>query len=75
MNARQRCLDEARYYIANDVTIRQTAVEFNVSKSTVFTDLKYKLNKYNKELYANAESRRLHNKNERHLRRWRCNKS
>ena len=38
-----RTLDEANYLVDNKATVRQAAVKFGVSKSTVHTDMKEKL--------------------------------
>ena len=43
-----RTIDYALYIIDNNATIRQTAKNFNVAKSTVHYDLKNRLKLYDK---------------------------
>ena len=45
---RKRIIDEAIYYVKNNSTIRKTAENFNVSKSTVHVDMSKKLKKLDK---------------------------
>lgn len=64
----ERCEKLAVYLIENKATVRQTAKEFGISKSTVHKDITDKLSKVNKELYKQVEKILKKNKQERHLR-------
>lgn len=50
---RVRCIREAEYIINNYSTLRETALEFNVSKSTVSADMK-RLKDINESLYKSV---------------------
>lgn len=50
---RVRCIREAEYIINNYSTLRETSLEFNVSKSTVSSDMK-RLKDINKNLYKSV---------------------
>lgn len=50
---RVRCIREAEYIINNYATLRDTSLEFNVSKSTVFSDMK-RLKNINETLYKSV---------------------
>lgn len=50
---KSRVLKEANHVLATNDTIRKTAEKFNISKSTVHTDLTEHLEKIDKELYQN----------------------
>lgn len=64
----QRTIDAAKYTIKNNSTIRQTAKQFGVSKSTIHKDLKQRLPKINYSLYEGVEEVIRINTEERHLR-------
>lgn len=63
-----RTIDYALYIIDNNATIRQTAKNFNVAKSTVHYDLKNRLKLYDKELYLQVKQILQNNFNEKHIR-------
>lgn len=58
MNANivSRVLKEAEYMIKTDKTIRQLAIEFNVSKSTVHKDLHERLAYINYNIFEQIDS-------------------
>ena len=68
MNNSERCVILAKYLVANRATVRQTAKEFGISKSTVHKDITEKLLKVNFDLYKQVEAILEINKRERHLR-------
>lgn len=47
----KRTIEEAEYMLENDATVRSTAKEFSMGKSTVYYDLAYRLKKINNTLY------------------------
>lgn len=51
-----RTIKEAEYIILTKHTIRQTAKKFNISKSTVHNDLKFRLPKIDKNLHLKVQS-------------------
>lgn len=63
-----RVLSEAKYIINNCSTIRDTAKQFGISKSTVHLDLTKKLKEINMTLYKDVMFIIECNKEERHLR-------
>jgi putative DeoR family transcriptional regulator (stage III sporulation protein D) len=64
----ERAVEIAYYIIENNATVRQTAKEFGVSKSTVHKDVTDRLSNINRAL-ANRTRRVLEqNKLERHIR-------
>ena len=63
-----RVIDFANYIIENNCTIRSCARHFNVAKSTVHFDLKYRLNKISKSLYNQVKEILVKNFNEKHIR-------
>lgn len=63
-----RTIDYALYIIDNNATIRQTAKQFNVAKSTVHYDLKNRLKHYDKDLYLKVKQILQNNFNEKHIR-------
>ena len=65
---RERCEVFAEYVIENGATVRQTAANFGISKSTVHKDLTEKLIHINKNLHSSVKAVLAHNKSERHLR-------
>lgn len=48
---KQRTLEEARFFIDNQSTVRATAKVFNVSKSTIHKDLTQRLSSFSPILY------------------------
>ena len=67
-NLEQRACDLALYIIENKATVRQTAHQFGVSKSTVHKDLCYRLRHCNYTLYLQVRQILDLNKQERHIR-------
>ena len=51
----KRTIDEAEYIISTQRTVRQAAEHFNISKSTLHSDLKNRLPKINFELYIEVD--------------------
>ncbi|MBD5135498.1 MAG: sporulation transcriptional regulator SpoIIID [Lachnospiraceae bacterium] len=64
----KRALDIAEYIIAHNATVRQTAKQFGVSKSTVHKDLTERLPQINPVLAGDARKVLEVNKAERHIR-------
>ncbi len=64
----QRALQIANYIIENNATVRQTAKQFGVSKSTVHKDVTERLEQINPSLAADARKVLDLNKSERHIR-------
>ena len=58
----------ANYIIENNATVRQTAKEFGISKSTVHKDVTERLAQLNPSLAAEARKVLDVNKSERHIR-------
>ena len=58
----------ADYVIETGATVRQAAVKFGVSKSTVHKDLTDRLKRSNKALYNEVSKILYKNKSERHIR-------
>ncbi len=63
-----RCVILGEYIKNTGATVRMTAKEFGVSKSTVHKDVTDKLKYENRKLYEEVKSVLLKNKAERHLR-------
>lgn len=51
-----RVIDESRYIIDTNKTIREVADEFGVSKSTVHNDMRKRLTEIDRELYEKVSS-------------------
>lgn len=51
-----RVIDEAKYIIINDKTVRDASLVFGVSKSTVHNDMRYRLSLIDKNLYEKVSS-------------------
>ena len=51
----ERTLKEAEYIIETKQTIRQAAIHFSISKSTLHNDLKIRLPKINKNLFKRVQ--------------------
>ena len=64
----ERAIQIANYIIENNATVRQTAKEFGISKSTVHKDVTDRLDQLNPSLAAEARKVLDVNKSERHIR-------
>ena len=64
----ERAVEIAKYIIDNNATVRQTAKQFGMSKSTVHKDLTSRLVQVNPGLAAEARKILDVNKSERHIR-------
>ena len=64
----ERAVEIANYIIDNNATVRQTAKQFGISKSTVHKDVTERLNQINPALANNARKVLDLNKSERHIR-------
>lgn len=51
-----RVIDEAKYIIINDKTVRDASLVFGVSKSTVHNDMRNRLSLIDKNLYEKVSS-------------------
>lgn len=67
-NIRERVLKIAAYIAEHQVTVRRAAVLFDVSKSTVHSDMTVRLPRVSTELYQKVKAILEVNKEERHLR-------
>lgn len=67
-NINNRVLEEARYLIKTEDTIRTLAKVFQVSKSTVHKDLHERLLKIDKNLYIEVDKILKYHTDIRHLR-------
>ncbi len=65
---RERCEILADYLIENQTTVRDAAVKFDISKSTVHKDVTERLFLRNRKLYNQVRVLLEKNKAERHLR-------
>ena len=63
-----RAVEIAQYIIEHNATVRQTAKQFGISKSTVHKDLSQRLPAFNKPLYLQVKQVLEVNKAERHIR-------
>lgn len=63
-----RTLEMAKYIVDNNSTIRSTAIKFNVAKSTLHYDLKYRLKYYDMELYNQVRKVLSLNFEQKHIR-------
>lgn len=63
----QRTVNEANYIVDNNATVRETAKQIGVSKSTVHKDVTKRLSK-SSQLYFDVLSVLNTNKSERHIR-------
>ena len=61
-------MEIAKYIIENNATVRQTAKQFGISKSTVHKDVTERLTQINPALAAQARKVLDVNKSERHIR-------
>lgn len=64
----RRCLEEAEYIIKTGATVRKTAKEFNLSKSTVHKDVTERLYLIDKSQYKKVKKVLQVNLSERHVR-------
>ena len=64
----ERAIHIANYIIENNATVRQTAKEFGISKSTVHKDVTERLGQLNPTLATEARKVLDVNKSERHIR-------
>lgn len=64
----ERAVEIANYIIENNATVRQTAKQFGISKSTVHKDVTERLLQINAALAAQARTVLDLNKSERHIR-------
>ena len=64
----ERAIDIANYIIENNATVRQTAGQFGISKSTVHKGVTERLEQINPSLAAQARKVLDVNKSERHIR-------
>ena len=63
-----RAVEIAKYIIDNNATVRQTAKQFGISKSTVHKDVTERLSQVNPTLEREARKVLDVNKSERHIR-------
>ena len=64
----ERAVEIAKYIIDNNATVRQTAKQFGLSKSTVHKDVTERLSQVNPTLAREARKVLDVNKSERHIR-------
>ena len=64
----ERCVILGHYIVENNATVRSTAKEFGISKSTVHQDITAKLLQVNRQLHDEVKLVLDKNKQERHLR-------
>ena len=64
----ERAVEIAAYIIDNNATVRQTAKQFGISKSTVHKDVTERLIQINPALAKEARKVLVWNKSERHIR-------
>ena len=64
----ERAVEIAKYIIDNNATVRQTAKQFGISKSTVHNDVTERLSQVNPTLAREARKVLDVNKSERHIR-------
>lgn len=64
----ERAVEIAKFIIENNATVRQTAKQFGISKSTVHKDVTERLTQVNPALAKDARKVLDINKSERHIR-------
>ena len=64
----ERAIEIATYIVENNATVRQTAKQFGVSKSTVHKDVAERLQTVNPQLYGQVRHVLEVNKAQRHIR-------
>ncbi|MBR5797484.1 MAG: sporulation transcriptional regulator SpoIIID [Clostridia bacterium] len=67
-SCKERCVMLGTYLVENRTTVRATAHQFNISKSTVHKDVTQVLRRVNPALYEQVQTILDKNKDERHLR-------
>ncbi len=67
-SGKERCETLAIYMIENNATVRSTAAQFGISKSTVHKDVSKILKNVNRRLYNQVSDLLATNKSERHIR-------
>lgn len=67
-NVEARTLEEARFIIDHNATVRQTATKCGTSKSTVYEDVTKRLPDYHPLLADQVREVLNHNKEEKHIR-------
>lgn len=65
---RERAMDAAKHTLAHKCTVRETAKELSVSKSTIHKDLTERLPEINPIVASEVRGVLLTNKSERHIR-------
>lgn len=68
MTTAEKIKEEARYIADNKATVRQAAIAFGISKSTIHTHMVMKLKKVDPTLYKHVRKVLDTNKAERHIR-------
>lgn len=68
LSSKERCEMLAEYIVNNKATVRETAKQFSISKSTVHKDVTERLYNENRQLYKSVKIVLDKNKAERHLR-------
>lgn len=63
-----RIIELAYFTIQKKATVRETAIKYGISKSTVHKDLQDRLPSINKQLYLDVNEILMLNKSERHIR-------
>ena len=64
----ERAKEFARYIIDSGATVRKTAEQFKISKSTVHKDVSYRLKNIDYDLYMKVKAVLDNNLKERHIR-------
>ena len=67
-NVEERSVILGQYIIDNNSTVRQTAKQYGISKSTVHKDVTSRLEKINPHLHKEVKAVLEKNKKERHIR-------
>ena len=67
-NVEERCVLLGQYIIDNNSTVRETAKQYGISKSTVHKDVTHRLEKINPHLHKEVKAVLEKNKSERHIR-------
>lgn len=67
-NSCERCVILGQYIIDTNATVRETAKQYGVSKSTVHKDVTGRLEKVNPSLHKMVKTVLEKNKSERHIR-------
>ncbi len=67
-NVSTRAAELGEYIVETNATVRATAKQFKISKSTVHKDVTERLRRANPELWGRVKVVLEHNKEERHIR-------